>query len=255
MELSVTQVEATSILPLRELFRHEAGCQIIHDSFARRGFSHAYHIHAGDRLAGYGLVAHRHYPDTLHEFFLLPEFQFYTAAAFHTLLRTSGAARIRSQSNLPVLTALLYQCCEGVTPEEFLFAAGGFPDLKNRGGELVLVTQEVRDALQEPRPDPGEWCVRRGDLAVAVGGVLHHYNPPFGDVYVRVHEAFRRRGYGSFLVQELRRIAYESGHIPAARCNPDNLASQKTLVRAGFRVCGRMLEGAVSAARLRNSGG
>ena len=36
---------------------------------------------------------------------------------------------------------------------------------------------------------------------------------------------------GSFLVQELKRICYEQGSIPAARYNVDNTASQLTLQR------------------------
>jgi len=49
-----------------------------------------------------------------------------------------------------------------------------------------------------------------------------------------VVERFRRRGLGAFLVQELKRVAYELGRIPCARCNPDNVASRMTLQKAGF---------------------
>ena len=77
-------------------------------------------------------------------------------------------------------------------------------------------------------------------LVVASGGVLTHYNPPYGDIYMEVDEAFRRRGIGSYLVQELKRVAYESGKLPAARCNSSNMISRKTLERAGFARCGEM---------------
>ena len=56
-------------------------------------------------------------------------------------------------------------------------------------------------------------------------------------------EAMRRRGVGSFLVQELKRISYEQGKIPAARCNAANVASRATLERAGFLPCARVLVG------------
>lgn len=39
---------------------------------------------------------------------------------------------------------------------------------------------------------------------------------------------------GAYFVQELKRIAYDMGGIPAARCNPDNVASRKTLQKAGL---------------------
>ena len=70
-------------------------------------------------------------------------------------------------------------------------------------------------------------------VPVATGGVLFHYNPPYGDIYMGVNEVYRRRGFGSYLVQELKRIAYEMGKIPAARCNASNVASRRTLQKAG----------------------
>jgi predicted GNAT family acetyltransferase len=60
-----------------------------------------------------------------------------------------------------------------------------------------------------------------------------------------VHEAYRRRGFGSYLVQELKRVAYEQGKRPAARCNPDNTASRNTMQKAGLLPCGRILTGRV----------
>ena len=80
----------------------------------------------------------------------------------------------------------------------------------------------------------------------ATGGILFHYNPPYGDIYMEVAEPFRRRGLGSYLVQELKRVCYQRGNIPAARCNLRNLASRKTLQKAGFVPCGHLLAGAIA---------
>jgi hypothetical protein len=46
-------------------------------------------------------------------------------------------------------------------------------------------------------------------------------------------------------VQELKRICYEMGKIPAARCNVANAASRRTLQKAGMLPCGRILLGEV----------
>ena len=81
-----------------------------------------------------------------------------------------------------------------------------------------------------------------GEVAAA-GGVLFHYNPPYGDIYMDVEERFRRRGFGTFMVQELKRLCYEGGHIPGARCNPGNIPSRQTLQRAGMVPCGYILNG------------
>ena len=53
-------------------------------------------------------------------------------------------------------------------------------------------------------------------------------------VRAEVAAPFRRRGLGSYLLQELKRVCRESGGIPCARCSPSNLASQRTLKKAGF---------------------
>jgi hypothetical protein len=60
---------------------------------------------------------------------------------------------------------------------------------------------------------------------------------------MKVAEPFRQRSLGSLLVQELKRVCYEGGSIPGARCNPANVASRKTLQRAGFVPFGHILDG------------
>ncbi len=51
----------------------------------------------------------------------------------------------------------------------------------------------------------------------------------------------RRQGIGSYLVQELLHVSYEVGRRPAARCDPDNEVSRRTLQRGGLLPCGRLL--------------
>ena len=85
-----------------------------------------------------------------------------------------------------------------------------------------------------------------GNVA-ASGGILFHYNRPYGDIYMQVKEPFRRRGLGTYLVQELKRVCYARGNVPSARCNPSNVASRSTLQKAGFVPCGNILTGVVPA--------
>ena len=97
------------------------------------------------------------------------------------------------------------------------------------------------------RAEPvGDWVVEVEGKIAATGGMLFHYNRPYGDIYMEVSEAFRRRGLGCYLVQELKRVCYEQGSVPAARCNPANIASRRTLQKAGFVPCGHILTGSVS---------
>jgi RimJ/RimL family protein N-acetyltransferase len=47
------------------------------------------------------------------------------------------------------------------------------------------------------------------------------------------------------MVQELKKEIYNVSRVPAARCNVKNLASRATLLKAGFRLCGYLLEGRI----------
>jgi RimJ/RimL family protein N-acetyltransferase len=78
---------------------------------------------------------------------------------------------------------------------------------------------------------------------VATGGYVWNYNYPFIDLYYEVKEAYRKKGFGSLIVQELKKEAYRLKRVPAARCNVKNLASKRTLIKAGMRACGHLLIG------------
>jgi len=60
---------------------------------------------------------------------------------------------------------------------------------------------------------------------------------------MEIAEPFRRRGFGSWLVQELKREACKLGAVPGARCNPANVASRRTLQKAGFVPFAHILDG------------
>jgi hypothetical protein len=76
---------------------------------------------------------------------------------------------------------------------------------------------------------------------------MFHYNVPYTDIYMDVGEPFRRRGFGSYLVQELKGLAYELGSVPCARCSPENVASRKTLQKAGLVPFAHILNGTIRA--------
>jgi hypothetical protein len=62
---------------------------------------------------------------------------------------------------------------------------------------------------------------------------------------MEVAEPFRLRGFGSYLVQEVKRVCREGGYVPAARCGTDNAGSRLALQRAGMSLCGRIVSGRV----------
>lgn len=246
MKIEVSSVEADAITPLRELYRKEMNCQIISDSFLARGFSDSYLIRVAGHIAGYGLVANKHYPNTVHEFYTIPSYRADALPLFRQLLEVSQASRIRVQSNSRLMLLMLYDCATEIETDAILFEDGFTSHLTCPHGSLHKITEADRERLEAQKLDAGDqWMIESDGVPVATGGILCHYNPPYGDIYMAVAEPARRKGYGSYLVQELKRIAYEIGKIPAARCNAANTASRKTLQKAGLLPCGRLLEGAV----------
>jgi GNAT superfamily N-acetyltransferase len=246
MNIEVSRVEVNDITPLRELYRQEMKCQIVHDSFPRRGFSDPYLIRVEGRIAGYGLVANKHYPDTVNEFHTLPAHRAAALPMFRQLLEASQATKIRAQSNDRLLLLMLYDCAADITSDAILFDDALTTQLTCPTGILRKITDADKERLFEHKHEPdGDWLIESDGIAVATGGALFHYNPPYGDLFMEVHESYRRRGFGSYLLQELKRICYEMGKIPAARCNVSNVASRRTLEKAGLLPCGRLLQGNV----------
>src|SRR4051795_4978420 len=99
MAIEIRRAPVDEIMPLRELYRQEMNCQIVHDAYAARGFSEAYLILAAGRIAGYGLVGRQHEMDTVHEFHTLSPHRSEALAIFRQLLEASQARRIRAPTN------------------------------------------------------------------------------------------------------------------------------------------------------------
>ena len=249
MEPSAKPVALEEIVPLRELYRQEMNCQIIHDSIhTRPGWAVEYALSSGGAVIGYGSIAvggsWKDKP-TVFEFYVLPQHRLRMFDLFTALLTASGSTHIETQSNDPLLTVMLHTFAKDVISESILFhdklttnhAPPGATFRRATSGDGLDIRPEQLDS---------HGVVEIDGKVAATGGILFHYNPPYGDIYMEVKEPFRRRRLGSYLVQELKRICYERGNVPAARCNPRNIASHKTLQKAGFVPCGHILVGSVS---------
>lgn len=239
MDIRVRHAAYRDVEPLRELYRHEAHCQIIHDSALARGIADAYVILVDDRIAGYAGVWNEYHPGRVMEFYTQPHVRPYALPMFHELLAVSRATHIEAQTNMPLMRTMLDDCAGNIVEEKILFEDGSATSLECPAGGF-------RPAAPDDRRSDGEWVIEVDGAVVAAGGILCHYNPPYGDIYMEVSEPARRQGFGSYLVQELKRVCYEAGKRPAARCDPFNVASRRTLEKAGFLPCGRLLAGEVS---------
>ena len=253
MDIKVERCEYIEIETMRDLYRMEAKCQIKRDSMLRRGLADAYQIIFDGRNAGYGGVLNKYDAGRLMEFYLLPERRQLAQPVFSELIRVSGATHVEAQTNIPLSLQMFFDVVREneIIVENILFEDGVSTQLACPGVDFRKSVPEDKARIFEHKDEPvGDWVLEfEGEIA-ATGGFLCHYNPPYGDIYMEVAEKYRRKGLGSYLVQEIKKVCYEAGKRPAARCDRVNFASRKTLVKAGMLPCARILTGEIEPTRL-----
>src|SRR5690242_7599966 len=129
MQIQVLGVEYREIQAMRELYRHEANCQIICDSLLARGLADPYIILMEGRRAGYGGVRNRHDVGRLMEFYTLPHVRSLALPMFRELLAVSQATSIEAQTNMPLMVTMLYDCATDIDAESILFEDAFTTDL------------------------------------------------------------------------------------------------------------------------------
>ena len=242
----IREVRVDGILELREEYRREMNCQIVHDSWHERGFTQSYLFNVAGQAVGYGSVGGSppNPKTTVKEFFVLPQYREIALPLFRRFAALSGARTIAAQTNDALLSCMLNECAVDLTSDTILFSDAAVTHLDAPGVTLRPITRIDRLRMFRHTAEPiGDWGLELDSRIVATGGLFFHYNPPYGDIYMEVAEPFRHRGYGSYLVQELKRICREGGHVPAARTGKDNVASRRTLKRAGMMPCGTVVTG------------
>lgn len=239
MDIVATPASSEDVLPLRVRYRAEANGQIVHDSLCRRpGWTSSYLLQVGGRVAGFGSIAiagpWKDKP-TVFEFYILPEHRGRAFDLFEAFAAASGARFLEVQTSDSLLSVMLHAYGRELTSEKIVFRDELTTTLTAPGAALKRVTSEAdsRQAFQE-RSGKSDWDLKLKSRKVGAGTLLFHYNPPYCDVAMEIREEYRRRGLGAYLVQELKRVSYQMGGIPAARCDPRNIASRKTLQKAGF---------------------
>ncbi|WP_422931925.1 GNAT family N-acetyltransferase [Singulisphaera sp. PoT] len=247
--IDVSPVALEVVLGFRELYRQEMNCQIIHDSLPRRGFGNLFQFRIDGRAVGHGFVmGYQGEPkDLVREFYVLPAYRGAALKLFRRLVETSKATRIEVQTNDVLLTMMFYDHATEVVSERMLFRDALTTNLAVPGVIFRRATDADKQRIFDDQADSvGDWLLECGEAIVATGGFLTHYNPPYADIYMNVSSTHRRRGYGSYFVQELKRACYEAGHIPAARCDVSNTGSRSTLEKAGLLPCARVLLGVLA---------
>lgn len=229
---------------LRSLYLQEMNTQIRYDACHSRGWTDSYLLYADDGCAGYGSIKgqQRQDRDTIFEFYVMPAFRNRSRALFSALLSASRASYIECQSNDRLLTAMLYEFARDIRSDAVLFEDHAVTQY-HIAGAAVRPRQDDDRVFEHTVEPVGEYVLEiEGEIAATAGFMLH-YNEPFADLYMEVRPDRRRRGFGAFILQEVKKACYLAGRVPAARTGLDNVASRATLQKAGLRVSGFMLVG------------
>jgi GNAT superfamily N-acetyltransferase len=251
MSIAVRRTEYSEIASLRGAFLLEMNGQVVHDSIhARRGWTREYVVVDRGTTVGYGSVAvagpWRDRP-TMYEFYVEPDSRPRAFELFDAFLAESRPQAFEVQTSDTVSTVLMLAYATDIGTEKIVFRDHATTMHNAIGLTLRCVTPA--DAIQAAiaqRQGGGEWLVELDGAVVGRGGMLFHYNRPYADIYMDVTEPFRRRGIGTYIVQELKRICYELGAIPCARTSPTNVASRRTLQKAGFVPFAHILFGGIN---------
>lgn len=248
MHISVRVCEPNEIASLRECYRREMDCQIIHDSIhARSGWTIEYVLEIDGDTAGYGSVAIAGPWKTSHalyEFYVKEDYRRRVFDLFAALLANCDASMIETQTNAAILPVMLHTFAQSVRAEAILFDDRFETQLMPEGSGFRSTQPGDAEELRTLNLDEtaGWVATFNGDIAGS-GDILYHYNRPYGDIYMKVGEPFRSRGLGAYLVQELKKVCRAGRSVPAARCNVGNVASRRTLQKAGFVPCGNLITG------------
>lgn len=265
MAILVHPCTLDDIAPMRAAYQQAMGCQIIHESIhTRPGWTREFLLQVDGMPVGYGSLAVAGPwtgTRTLYECFVLPSHRTRLFTLFAALRAACDPDAIETQTNDRLLTLLLHTFADDVRAESILFEdappparppiADGNPLSSAGTAADPFAGVRVRDRLPADTPeltrlelDPtADAVLTQDDEIVGAGGVLTHYNPPYGDVFMAIAAPYRRRGLGTWLVRQLKQRCRAAGLVPAARCRTGNVASRATLQRAGFVPCGHLLHG------------
>src|SRR5215831_9978905 len=204
VELSAKEVGLDGIKRWRELYRHEMNCQVIFDSLhSRPGWTQSYVLSVNGMVAGYGSIAiggpWTERP-TIFEFYLFPYYRSRMFDLFSTLRTVSGAERIETQTNGVMLPEMLHTFARDVSSESILFEDSLMTAHPAPTGAIFrqpTPDDAAQIAEQQLDENPG-WLIAVDGMVAATGGVLFHYNPPYGDINMNVAKTFRQQGIATY---------------------------------------------------------
>jgi len=262
MEIETTTVDR--VADLRFLYARELDDIILYEREIQQGQTRIYGMRGGGVLVGYG-VLHGEGEDRskIVEFFLLPQYRCHTAVAFDHFTSVTEATGVLARTNDTGLVLLLHERTRNIAASHYCFRDAERTHHPVSGARYRGITQDDLELLTPIMTTSQAWPFELSDRKAldtwiasnegrvledeegiaGIGAILRGYNRPFANIGMVVMKRARRRGYATYLIEELKRETYALGKIPRADCAHWNTASRSTLLRAGFLVNARTVQG------------
>jgi GNAT superfamily N-acetyltransferase len=236
--MEVTRSTLSTIVHFRNQFLQENDIQFVLDKCHRYGWADTYLLTNNGEQVGYGSVwgkDKREDRDAIFEFYLIEPARNIANEFFIMFSKTSKASYIECQSNDRFLYPMFQKFATNTYAEAILFA----DDYETN----LFIGDASIERKEQGNSDDQQYVINYNGTVAGTGGFMLNYNFPYADIYYEIHEDYRRKGLGSYFVQELKKEIYKMGRVPAARCNVTNAISRSTLLKSGFVVCGLRLNG------------
>ena len=216
-----------------------------------RSNSTYWEVRKSERLMGYTCVNSE---NVLLQFYLLPKFLSEGLKIFKEYITHTGIKKGIVGTNNPIYLSLALHDVEDVKIHTYLFSDNVEVNLEKKEGNLKKCqekdTEVIIDFCHQSVGAPKEWLagyisrlINKGEVFVLGKGEEiigtceireSRSAPEFADLGMIVSPKFRKRGYGTYLLSEAKRIAKERGKEPICSCEIENMGSLKSIQKCGF---------------------
>src|SRR5262249_31337638 len=162
MSVEISRVTLEAIQSLRDRYRQEMNCQIVHDSLHARFFTDIYLIRLNDQVAGYGCLMNDESDarDLIKEYYVVPVHRASALPLFRGLLAASNARAIEAQTNDTLLSLMLFDCAAEFTSETILFSDAGMSKLSRPEITFRKVIEPDRERIFPHKLEGvGDWLI------------------------------------------------------------------------------------------------